>query len=92
MQYRNLVKRAAHYSGFSDQESETVLWLCAEALTARLNDSERTDFAGQLQSIDRGRAKKQIMASWLALKDALSPGEPRHFKAQLPNDLVTELH
>lgn len=121
MRYRNIVKRVAHYSGFSDQELETALKLFTETLAARLEDGERQDFASQLphelqelalevpetvkaskedfyetfsqlQNIDRGHAKKQIMASWQALKDALTPGQVKHIKTQLPNDLVAELH
>lgn len=44
------------------------------------------------QGIDHGHAKKQIMAVWLALKDALTPGQIDHIKTQLPNDLASELH
>lgn len=42
--------------------------------------------------IDEAHAKKQIFASWSAIKDAISPGEIRHIKAQLPRDLDAMLH
>lgn len=35
------------------------------------------------QGIDQGRAKKQLLASWHALKDAISPGEIEDIRAQL---------
>lgn len=121
MKYRQLVNRVAHYSGFSDQESETALRLFTETLAARLANGERRDFASQLpielqglalevpeavqiseddiyetfsqlQDIDRGHAKKQVLAAWQALKDALTPGEITHIKAQLPNNLTAALH
>lgn len=46
----------------------------------------------EYEHIDEGRAKKQIHASWKALKDALSPGEIDHIRAQLPNRTVAFLH
>lgn len=42
--------------------------------------------------IDEARAKKQIHASWSAIKDAISPGEIKDIKAQLPRDLEAMLH
>ncbi len=46
----------------------------------------------EAENIDEGRAKKQIMAVWQALKDAISPGEIEDIKAQLPKDLAAQLH
>jgi uncharacterized protein (DUF2267 family) len=45
-----------------------------------------------VEDIEEGRAKKQIFAAWRALKDALTPGEVEHIKAQLPNSMVAYLH
>ncbi len=121
MKYRELVKRVQHYSGFSDQESETALRLFIRKLATRLTMGERKDFASQLPSdlqdeamvteeqqnwsfedfieeicreeqIEEPRAKKQIMAAWKALKDALTPGEISNIKAQLPKDMEAALH
>jgi uncharacterized protein (DUF2267 family) len=44
------------------------------------------------ERIDENRAKKQILASWQALKDALSKGEVEHIRSQLPNRTVAFLH
>ena len=44
------------------------------------------------EHIEEGHAKKQIFAAWRALKDAISEGEIRHIKAQLPRKTVTMLH
>jgi uncharacterized protein (DUF2267 family) len=44
------------------------------------------------EAIDEGRAKKQIFASWRALKDAISAGQIRHIQAQLPKSAVMMLH
>lgn len=46
----------------------------------------------ELEDIDEGRAKKQILSTWRALKDALSEGEINHIRAQLPNTTVAFLH
>ena len=41
-----------------------------------------------LENIDEPHAKKQIFASWKALRDAVSPGLVEHIEAQLPNKTV----
>jgi uncharacterized protein (DUF2267 family) len=46
----------------------------------------------EYEHIDESRAKKQIHATWKALKDALSGGEIEHIKAQLPKHTVAFLH
>lgn len=120
MKYRELVKKVANYSGFSDQESETALNLFTETLSSRLEEGERQDFASQLpkelqdvalkptnivkqsfddmcrmfaelQDISMAHAKKQVMATWRALKDAVSPGEINDIRAQLPKDMAAAL-
>ena len=48
MTYREMIKRVQHYSGFSDNESETALLLFIKNLAARLTPNERKDFANQL--------------------------------------------
>lgn len=40
----------------------------------------------EIEEIDEPRAKKQIFAAWDALKEAISTGQIRHLKAQLPGD------
>jgi uncharacterized protein (DUF2267 family) len=44
-----------------------------------------------LEDIDEPHAKKQIFASWKALRDAVSPGIIAHIEAQLPNKTVALL-
>lgn len=46
----------------------------------------------QVQRIDAAHAKKQILSAWKALKEAISEGEIRHIRAQLPNKTVAFLH
>jgi uncharacterized protein (DUF2267 family) len=46
----------------------------------------------EYEHIDENRAKKQIHASWQALKETLSGGEVEHIRAQLPNKTVAFLH
>jgi uncharacterized protein (DUF2267 family) len=48
MKYRELIKRVQHLSGFSDSESKDALQLMVEAISIRLNEGERKDFASQL--------------------------------------------
>ncbi|MDQ3206102.1 MAG: DUF2267 domain-containing protein [Pseudomonadota bacterium] len=117
MQYRELVKKVQHYSGFSDQESEMALRIFVNTLGARLTPEERAHFAIQLPQdlkeeamsseeserfgadefirrvcneagVDESEAEKQILASWSATKEAVSPGEIRQIKAQLPRTWI----
>lgn len=44
------------------------------------------------EGIDESRAKKQVMSSWRAIKDAISEGEIKDIKAQLPTDLAAQLY
>jgi uncharacterized protein (DUF2267 family) len=46
----------------------------------------------EMQHIEEGRAKKQILSAWKALKDAISRGQIEHIRAQLPNSTVSFLH
>lgn len=46
----------------------------------------------EIEEIDEGHAKKQIYATWKALKEAISSGEINHIRAQLPNRTVAFLH
>lgn len=66
------------------------------ALTSETSDVKtESDFIRQFceeENIEESRAKKQIMASWRAIKDALTPGQINHIKTQLPNDLAESLH
>ncbi len=43
------------------------------------------------QHVEESRAKKQILAAWQALKEAISGGEIEHIRAQLPSDTVVLL-
>ncbi len=45
---RELVKKVQHYSGFSDQESQSALEQMVYSLAERLTPEERKDFASQL--------------------------------------------
>ena len=42
--------------------------------------------------MDEGRAKKQLLSAWRALKEAISEGEIKDIKAQLPNASAAILH
>jgi uncharacterized protein (DUF2267 family) len=42
-------------------------------------------------NIQESRAKKQILSAWQALKDAITPGEIAHIRAQLPRTTATFL-
>ena len=46
----------------------------------------------EMEDIEEPHAKKQIVAAWLALKEAISEGQIRHILAQLPNNMVAMLH
>jgi len=53
---------------------------------------ELVRYVCEANGIDEAHARKQIHASWRAIKDAISPGEIRDIKAQLPRDLDAMLH
>lgn len=44
------------------------------------------------QNIDEDHAKKQIMAAWQTLRDAISKGEIDDIRAQLPKDMTAQLY
>lgn len=46
----------------------------------------------ELQGVDEPHAKKQVMATWKALKDAISSGEIDDIRSQLPNKMVSILN
>lgn len=46
----------------------------------------------RLQNIAIDHAKKQLLSSWRALKDAISEGEIRHIRAQLPKRATALLY
>ncbi|HEX7368125.1 MAG TPA: DUF2267 domain-containing protein [Candidatus Saccharimonadales bacterium] len=46
----------------------------------------------EAEEIDEPRAKKQIFAAWEALKEAISSGQIRQIKTQLPGDTALLLH
>lgn len=44
------------------------------------------------QNVDEDHAKKQIMAAWQTLKDAISSGEIDDIRSQLPQDMNAQLY
>lgn len=46
----------------------------------------------ETEHIGESHAKKQVLSAWAALKQAISEGEIRHIKAQLPKNTVALLH
>jgi uncharacterized protein (DUF2267 family) len=45
-----------------------------------------------LTATEESRAKKQLLSAWRALKDAISEGEIKDIKSQLPNASAAMLH
>ena len=64
----------------------------APTATQKFSAEDMFEELSELQNIDESRAKKQVMAVWRALKEALSPGEIEDIRAQLPNDLADALY
>jgi uncharacterized protein (DUF2267 family) len=48
------------------------------------------EMADELE-VDESRAKKQIMAAWNTLKDAVTPGEIQHIRSQMPQSMTAVL-
>jgi uncharacterized protein (DUF2267 family) len=44
------------------------------------------------QNIDEDHAKKQVMAAWQTLKDAIGKGEIEDIRSQLPKDMTAQLY
>ncbi len=69
-----------------------------KAETAKISDTikfskdDMYEAISQIQEIEPEHAKKQVMASWNALKDQLTPGQIDDIKSQLPPDLDEELY
>ncbi|HEY4160771.1 MAG TPA: DUF2267 domain-containing protein [Candidatus Saccharimonadales bacterium] len=58
-------------------------------------ETSRQDMLEQIMEVERipePRAKKQMLAAWRALKDAISEGEIDDIRAQLPRKTVALLH
>ncbi|MBW3538170.1 DUF2267 domain-containing protein [Candidatus Parcubacteria bacterium] len=58
----------------------------------KMSGEEFLERIAQRQNIDSARAKKQMHAVWLTLKEAVSEGEIRDIQSQLPEDLREMLH
>lgn len=65
--------------------------LTAEPIMERSEKNILQQFVDK-QHVDEPHAKKQLMASWHALKDAISPGEIEDIKAQLPRAAAAMLY
>lgn len=57
----------------------------------KLNDDLIAEVS-EIENISQDHAKKQILSSWEALKEAITPGAIRHIKAQLPNKTAQLLY
>lgn len=57
-----------------------------ETDASKQNDDFIRQFS-ELQEIDEGHARKQILGAWQTLKSALTPGEVDDIKSQLPKNL-----
>lgn len=44
------------------------------------------------QNVNEDHVKKQIMAAWRAIKDAITRGEIDDIRSQLPKDMASQLH
>lgn len=79
--------------GFASQLPTELEGLAlTEQDTQHFSADQMLDELCELENINKGRAKKQVFAVWRALKDAISPGEIKDIKAQLPEDMAAILH
>jgi uncharacterized protein (DUF2267 family) len=70
-----------------------------QSVTMNVGDESETfmreDFYAELEDIEgvnKGYVKEQLLAVWQALKDSLSAGEIKHLRDQLPQDMASELY
>lgn len=59
--------------------------------TSRFSMESMYDTLSRLENISSEHAKKQVVAVWRALKDAISPGEIADIRSQLPRDMASIL-
>ncbi|HSH55463.1 MAG TPA: DUF2267 domain-containing protein [Candidatus Limnocylindrales bacterium] len=59
--------------------------------TDKLNADEMFKQLSEVQETGENRVKQQMTAVWQTLKDALTPGQMDHLKAQLPDKLTAQL-
>ncbi len=59
--------------------------------TDKLNADEMFRQLSEVQETGENRVKQQMTAVWQTLKDALTPGQMDHLKAQLPDKLTAQL-
>lgn len=71
MNYREMIKKVQHYSGFSDSESKDALDCTVETLAVHLTEGERKDFASQLPQELKDRALSVYATSNTAKEDIL---------------------
>lgn len=57
-----------------------------------VNMEDMLETIAEEQNIDEDRAKKQVMAVWLTLRDAISQGEIEDIRSQLPQDMTAQLY
>jgi len=78
---------------FASQLPEPLQDIALAVLATEANSQEDIieQFA-RLQNIDENRAKKQVLSAWRALKEAISGGEVKHIRSQLPNHILTYLN
>src|SRR4051812_37282870 len=57
----------------------------APTSTSKFSAEEMFEELSTLQNIDESHAKKQVLAVWNALQDALTPGEIDDIRSQLPH-------
>lgn len=78
-----------------DFASQLPIELRALAMSVYVTDeAAKRDILEQfteVQGVKVDRAKKQLLSSWRAIKDAISIGEIRHIQAQLPARVRTRL-
>jgi uncharacterized protein (DUF2267 family) len=78
---------------FASQLPRELADLALAAENAEIDSPEDLyEQMADLQDISRDHAKKQVHAVWETLKESLSRGEIDHIRAQLPGQLVAELH
>lgn len=79
-----------HFASELPQELEDLAIM--PTIQGKFGFEDMLEQLSELEDIDKKRAKKQVVAAWKALKDAISPGEIADIRAQMPKDIAEALH
>lgn len=78
-----------HFASELPEELEDLAMM--PTIQGKFSAEDMLEQLSELEDINKSHAKKQVIAVWKALKEAISPGEIKDIQSQLPQDLAQVL-